>query len=106
MGVWCENHVNISFARLTTTDLLLGLPTHTIDTGTKGLQNWLLLVARFYLHREKLFNQGRFSLTAFLGEIKRKLYTEWPACQLEGKTKKFRKFDKLYQALGGPGING
>lgn len=101
LGSWCENHINISFARLTTTDLLFGLPTHNIDTGSKRLQNWILLVARFYIHREKLFNQGRFSLIAFLAEIKRKMYTEWLACQLEGKARKFRKFHTLYEALGG-----
>lgn len=61
----------------------------------------IILTAKFFIHREKLFNQGRLGLLAFLGEARKRLHTESLACQLEGKTGKFRKFSKLYQALGG-----
>lgn len=106
LGTWCENHINISFERLSIADLLLGIPTSTHYTESKRLLNWIILAGKFYLHREKLFNQGHLSLIAFLGEIKNKLLAEQLACQLEGNTRKFRKFEKLYVALGGSRPNG
>lgn len=98
---WCTNHINISIADLTTAEKILGFLSDTNNNNVERIQNWIVLIAKYYIHREKLFNQGRLSVLAFLREAKKKLYTEFLACQLEGKPRKFRKFVRFYQALGG-----
>lgn len=101
LTIWCETNIDVSLANLSRAELILGITGDRNDRKTKKIQNWLILTAKFYIHREKLFNQGQFSLIAFLREVKRKLLVERVACQIEGKLNKFRCFRRLYAALGG-----
>lgn len=98
---WCNNHTRISLSHLTVAEKILGLNSEVNQNNMTKLQNWIILTAKYFIHREKLFGQGGLSLIAFLGEARKKLYTERLACQLEGKTGKFKRFKQLYQALGG-----
>lgn len=65
--------------------LIKGLTVNIANTRIKKIQNWIILVAKFYIPKEKLFNQGHICLLEFLREAGRKLYTERLASQLEGK---------------------
>lgn len=98
---WCNNHIHISLANFTVAEKLLGFRSGAANKGKERLQNWMLLTLKYYIHREKLFNQGGLSLLGFLGEVRKRLHTERLAGQLEGKTGKFRKFNKLFHILGG-----
>lgn len=81
LAEWCETNANIPMAHLSATEILLGISTGTTNRTIKKIQNWIILVAKFYLHREKLFNQGQFSVIAFLREAKKKLHMENLACK-------------------------
>lgn len=91
-----------SLNNLSVAEKLLGINSiETNNNNNERLQNWIILAAKFFIHREKLFNHGSLCLLAFLGEVRKKLYTEALAYQLEGRKGKFKKFRQLFQVLGG-----
>lgn len=97
---WCEQHIDISLIQLSASEVILGL---TRDIGTpkqRKMINWIVLNAKFFLHRQKLFHDGNISLIAFLNEARQKLVTERLACQTEGRPHKFQIWQKIYEALG------
>lgn len=61
--------------------------------------NWILLVTKFYIQRQRLFHDAQFSLLAFLAEARLKLLTEKLACSLENKPNKFRIWRRFLAAL-------
>lgn len=81
--------------------MLLG---QALDRGpfrTQRMMNWIILVGKYYLQRQKLFHGGDLSLLGFLAEMRNKLLVERMACQLEQKTHKFLGWLKLWKAFGG-----
>lgn len=56
--------------------MLLG---QAIDRGLRTSQkqiNWILLVGKFYLQKQKLFHEGKTSLIGYLAELKNKIMVE------------------------------
>lgn len=94
---WCENHLDISISQLSAAEKLLGI---TRPLQDKKVVNWIILQAKFFIHRNKLFHNNDLALIAFLAEMRAKLYTEQRACQRENKANKFRIWRKLFNALG------
>lgn len=97
LNSWCENHIDVSLSQLSLTELLLGV--HR-SINAKRVVNWLLLQAKFFIQKNKLFHGGQLPLIAFLAETRAKLYTEQRACLLEGRPNKFRIWHSLFNALG------
>lgn len=82
---------------LTETQLLLGV-TNPI-TGQKVL-NWIILFAKFFIQKRKLFFQGSIPLIVFLREARERIHNDRRACLLENKANKFHPGQRLYNALG------
>lgn len=96
---WCIQHIDLPLAHLSIHEVLLGLTRDIGNPTAQKVTNWILLCAKFYLHRQKLFHAGEFSLLAFLRETKRKLETERLACIMENTRQKFRAWQRLFDAL-------
>lgn len=62
--------------------------------------NFLLLFTKFYVYRQKLYHQGSLSLIHLLGELRRRLQVERHLTLLEGKANGFRRWQRIYDALG------
>lgn len=56
--------------------------------------NYIMLLARFYIYREKIYNEGFLSVYEFLIEFKTALRVEKWACTNEGKVQE--KFTKRW----------
>lgn len=73
MGEWCENRLRFGLAFLMDGELVLGMTNENGNPRVFKMTNWLLLTAKFYLHRQKLFHDGEISLIAYLAEVRSKL---------------------------------
>lgn len=71
------------------------------DTPEDYRINFIMLLARFYIYREKVFNNGYLSVYEFLIELKTSLRVEKWACTKDGNVQeKFLKnWDKLLELL-------
>lgn len=96
---WCKEHINLPMSFLTTGERILGLTNENGNAKAFKITNWLLLTAKFYIHRQRLFHKGEFSLVAYLAEVRKKLITERMACQWEGKPHKFRIWQRIWATL-------
>lgn len=94
---WCETYIDISLSHLSALQILLGV---TDKVQNAKIINWILLVTKFYLQRQRLFHDAQFSLVAFLTEVRTRLLTERRACYLENKPNKFKTWRRLLLALG------
>lgn len=97
VGRWCEGYVNLPLSGITMPQFILGVTHHA---RAPKIINWILLMAKFYIHRQRLFHSANFSLIGFLAEMKSHLLTERKACFLENKENKFRVWRQLLAALG------
>lgn len=96
---WCQTYLDLRLTALTKTEKILGiLDTQGNSTRFKQI-NWILLTAKFYLHRQKLFHGGELSLIAFLLETKNRLIAEKIICSHEGRTNKFKTWEKMLGVL-------
>lgn len=93
---WCDSHINLSFAQLSETEYILGV---TRKMEGKQLINGLLLTAKFYIQKRRLFHKADFSLLAFLAETRSRLQTEKTVCLMTGRERAFRPWRGLLNAL-------
>lgn len=75
-------------------DFLFSLQGSTVEV--KRI-NFILLLGKFFVYRQKLFHGNDLDVYKFLCEFKNILAVERMACIREGSTKK--KFDKLWKAI-------
>lgn len=99
LSAWCEEHGGVSIGFLTNAEMVLGLTNENGNPRTFRIVNWLLLTAKFYIHRQRLLHGGEVSLSAFLAEIRKKLCIEKLTCRWEGKPNKFRIWDRIFTVL-------
>lgn len=96
---WCSSNLDFSLDHLSTHEVILGM---TRDAGNPKIQkliNWLLLGAKFYIHRQKIFYAGEISLLAFLREARRRLETEKLACIMDNRRSRFQTWQGLFKVL-------
>lgn len=72
---------------------------HPTIPGSRKM-NFITIMVKFFVHRQKLFHNGDFPLTLFLRELKSRLQMEKQVCFLEGKPDKFRGWERVLTALG------
>lgn len=82
---WLAREADLQF-NLTTEEYLFGIP-HNSPNAT--IINAIALYAKFYIHRQNLYHEGKLSVIHFLRELRMKLHTEAFLCQLENKQSKF-----------------
>lgn len=97
LHAWCSRYLDCSLSHLSEIEIILGL---TNREPQQKMINWLLLCAKFYIQKAKLFHGAEISLMEFLAELRLKLSVERRACFWEQKPGKFRCWNKLYSALG------
>lgn len=62
--------------------------------------NFIILFAKFFIYRQKLFHQGSLDLTHFLRELRLHLQVEKYLTNSENKRHLFDKWRRIYTALG------
>lgn len=72
---------------------------HPNVPGSRNI-NFIAIMVKFFVHRQKLFQGGDFPLTLFLHELRTKLQIEKHICFMEGKAEKFRSWERILSALG------
>lgn len=93
---WLATQVDIQI-HMSTRLFLFGVP---ISNPQDRIVNFLLLLIKFYIYRQKLFHQGRLCLLQFLGELRARLQIEKYILKLENKPDRFNPWNRLYAALG------
>lgn len=93
---WLAQNADIH-VDMNTEQLLFGLPRN--NPQAKCI-NFILILAKFFIFRQRLFHQGQMDLTHFLRELKMKLQIEKLIFIRENKPNKFRRWHRIFQALG------
>ncbi len=61
--------------------------------------NWCILQAKYYIHKQRLFNNNNIDFYEFLLILKYKLQIEQSICINNGTETKFNKFIHIYSRL-------
>lgn len=69
---WCDNFIGLKLDFLTDCELLLGMTKDNGNPKVFRMTNWLILAAKYYIHRQRLFHDGEVCLNTFLAEIRKK----------------------------------
>lgn len=93
---WCDLHLNLPLAQLSETEHILAV-TRRIEK--KQLINGLLLTAKFYIQKRRLFHKADLSLLGFLAETRARLLTEKTVCRMTNREKAFRVWSELLSIL-------
>lgn len=70
------------------------------NTPQAKVINFLLLFAKFFVYRQKLFHQGDLNFIHFLQDLRKRLQVEKYINTIENKQGHFRKWARIYAALG------
>ena len=76
--------------------ILFGFP---IEGDIFEVLNYCILVAKFYIYRQRLFNDNDIDLFSFLVELKYKIKIEYGICKNNNTLDKFEKYLFLYEQL-------
>lgn len=93
---WSEQHLGLSLAQLSETEHILGV-TRRIEN--RQLINGLLLTAKYYIQKWRLFYDSDLSLMAFLAETRYRLRTEKTVCRITNRERSFRCWEALANIL-------
>lgn len=94
---WIKSASGQDLSGLTLKEILLGVPS-TYRQATRT--NTLLLISKYFIHRQRLFHDGDLCLTHWVNELRKRLQTEKFICTAEGKAGKFEKWGPLLDYLG------
>ena len=76
--------------------ILFGFP---IEGDVFEVLNYCILVAKFYIYRQRLFNNNDIDLFSFLVELKYKVKIEYSICKHNNTLDKFEKYLFLHEQL-------
>lgn len=94
---WIRAASGQDLSRLTMKEILLGVPS-TYRQAKRT--NSLLLISRYFIHRQRLFHAGDLCITHWVNELRKRLLTEKAICTAEGKPGKFDSWTPLLDYLG------
>lgn len=89
---WLRAGTNISLSNITLKEFLMGV---SAEHRQASVINLVLLWARYFIHRQKLFGGGNLNLQSWVRELRLKLLMEKRICALEGRSDKFRRWRAL-----------
>lgn len=94
---WYKEASGQDLSNLSLKQILLG-----VDGTSRQAKrtNFLLLVSRYFIHRQRLFHNGDLCLTHWTRELRTRLLTERHICVAEGKPGKFDKWTAILEHLG------
>lgn len=94
---WIEAASGQDLSDLTMKEILLGVP-NTFRQAKRT--NALLLISRYFIHRQRLFHDGDLGVLHWANELCKRLLTEKAICAAEGKPAKFAKWIPILDYLG------
>lgn len=94
---WIGKAKGPDLSRLTTRDILLGVPPKHRAARTI---NFISMFTKHFIHRQKLFHAGNLCLIEWLADLKKRLLSERYICALEGKPSHFARWVRILQELG------
>lgn len=94
---WLLAASGIDLRGLSIKELLLGVPTGFPKAKTV---NYILLYARYFIHRQRLFHGGDVSLVHWIRDIRARLLTERNVCRAEGRSKRFHHLQCILDYTG------
>lgn len=97
VATWLRKAGGLDLTALSPEEILLGT---LLPAKSAPMLNFIALFTKAYIHRQKLFYTGELSLLGLLGELKKKLRIEQLICRLEGRYRRFTKWERVFQALG------
>lgn len=86
---WIKAATGWDLSGLSPKETLLGVPR---DYPNAHQVNFLLLVSRFFIHRQRLFHGCNLNIIHWIREVRNRLLTEKQVCQAEGKPGKFSRW--------------
>lgn len=93
---WLATQANFHI-NLTEEEFLFGVPRGTPQARSI---NFLTILVKHFIFRQKLFHSANLDLTHFLRELKSKLGIERFICKQEKRPERFRHWEHVYKALG------
>lgn len=94
---WFKEATGQSLSCLTLKEILLGVP-RTFPQAKRA--NFLLLISRYFIHRQRLFHNGDLCVTHWTRELRKRLLTEKHICNAEGRPHKFAMWTSVMEYLG------
>lgn len=96
VSLWLSAEANLHI-HVSEREFILGVPSTTLNAKTI---NFIVILAKFYIFRQKLFHHANLDLTHFLRELRCKLNVEKYNYAQEKKSHKFKPWEQIYKALG------
>lgn len=94
---WFGRVENLMLERLSSKQFVFGVPRSTAKAATI---NFIIMNAKFFILRQRLFHRGKLELLHWLREFKTKLLMERQICLNEGKSHRFKKWIRIFNAIG------
>lgn len=94
---WFRDADNLYLDQLTTQEFVFGVKK---ECHKSVVINAILLYIRHYIHRQKLFYEGKLELLPWLREFRGKLQIEKWICARTGKARSFDKWNRILKELG------
>lgn len=94
---WFLRIEDLQLENLPLKHIILGLP-HLAPKAKKV--NTILISVKFYIHRQRLFHQGKLELLYWLREFRTRLLVEREICARENKISRFAPWKRILNALG------
>lgn len=93
---WLATQANFHIS-LTEEEFMFGVPRALPQARSI---NFLTILTKHFIFRQKLFHNANLDLTHFLRELKMKLGIERFICRQENRPGKFKQWERIYKALG------
>ena len=93
---WLNLVVKVDTTGVGECDLLFGL---TQKRSNRDVLNLVLLKAKYYIYRQRLYHNCQLDILEWLKEFKMSLLSEQYICNLENKSKKFVKWMKVLDVM-------
>lgn len=94
---WMKDATGQDLRGLTLKEIMLGVP-KTFRYAKRT--NSLLLISRYFIHRQRLFHKGDLCLIHWARELRKRLLTEKHICEAEGEPHKFDVWTTVLEYLG------
>lgn len=94
---WFARVEDLRLEEISIKHLLLGLP--QLAPNARKI-NAILMSVKFFIHRQRLFHQGKLELMHWLAEFRSKLLVEREISRRENRLTRFATWNRILQALG------
>lgn len=94
---WFSRADNLYLDRLDVKEFVFGIPK---EHHRSSVINTILAHTRYFIHRQKLFHEGKLDLLHWLGEFRDKLRVERWICWRTGKQSLFHKLNRIFKEMG------